>query len=190
MNKVNLIPLIVLLKGYGVERNEVGEYVYVDESEDGQPFITNELVGKINPISKGMKKGARPMNDCSKKICGGTPSDEMDGASSSPKGTSKRRLQDDEIMTSRVGKATGTLKNLVVLVAFSDHVKQQRKVPSQADIDVLMNAEEPDPNLCPTGSLKGVYREISYGQLSIESTVTPWIQLSKSEAWYADGRSG
>jgi hypothetical protein len=167
-----------------VEQTDMGEYVYVDESEDGQAFVTQELLGKVSPISKGMKKGAKTVNGCHKQICGGTP-DDFDGLA---KGGSKRRTQEKQ--TRRAAKTTGTLKNLVVLVYFNDHEAKERTVPSQSDIDVLMNADEPDPKLCPTGSLKGVYREISYGQLAIESTVTPWIPLSKPEAWYADGRSG
>jgi hypothetical protein len=44
--------------------------------------------------------------------------------------------------------------------------------------------------LCPVGSLKSIYKEVSYGELVIESTVTEWFVTEQTEAWYADGDSG
>mmetsp|Transcript_11951 Transcript_11951/g.30318 ORF Transcript_11951/g.30318 Transcript_11951/m.30318 type:complete len:767 (-) Transcript_11951:168-2468(-) len=85
-------------------------------------------------------------------------------------------------------KSIGTLKNLVILLQFKDHKK--RKLPSRQDIDVLMNSEEIDENLAPTGSLKMLYRQHSQGLLTIESEVTDWILLDNTEAYYANGRSG
>jgi M6 family metalloprotease-like protein len=53
-----------------------------------------------------------------------------------------------------------------------------------------MNSEEAHPTLAPTGSLKMVYWENSYGQLTIESTVTDWVQVRNHESYYAAGTSG
>ena len=83
---------------------------------------------------------------------------------------------------------TGTLKNLVILLKFKDHEK--RTVPSKKDIAVLMNSEDVEENLAPTGSLKMIYRNNSYGQLTIESEVTDWITLNNTEKYYAGGESG
>mmetsp|Transcript_56401 Transcript_56401/g.136859 ORF Transcript_56401/g.136859 Transcript_56401/m.136859 type:complete len:850 (+) Transcript_56401:1929-4478(+) len=88
----------------------------------------------------------------------------------------------------RATSTVGTLKNLVILIRFPDH--SSRKLPSVDEVDVLMNNEEIDNVLAPTGSLKMKYWENSYGQLTIESTVNEWIQVSRSEAFYADGLSG
>ena len=85
-------------------------------------------------------------------------------------------------------KSIGTLKNLVILLQFKDHKK--RKLPSRQDIDVLMNSEEIDEKLAPTGSLKMLYRQHSHGLLTIESEVTDWILLDNTEAYYANGQSG
>lgn len=153
--------------------------MYVDESHDGEAYITTERVGQSNPGSKGMKKGAKVPKDCTKKICGHPELDEEYFFEPyAIKGASRRRG----------AQTTGSLKNLVVLIRWKDHDK--RTLPSVTEIDTLMNAEEPDEKLCKTGSLKGVYKEISHGQLTIESTVTPWITVSNTEAWYADGSSG
>ena len=85
-------------------------------------------------------------------------------------------------------KSFGTLKNLVILLQFKDHKK--RKLPSREDIDILMNSEEIDEKLAPTGSLKMLYRQNSYGLLTIESVVTNWIVLDEKEEYYANGQSG
>ena len=172
-----------------VEKNDRGEYVYVDESDDGQPFRTLDLVGRVDPTIQGIKKEAKSPSPCTKRICGETPSEDTVVGTTPP--SNSRALRPAASKNPKPpSKSSGTLKNLVVLLYFNDHAYQNRSVPSQADIEILMNADEPDPILCPTGSLKGVYREISYGQLTIESTVTPWIVLSHSEAWYADNSSG
>eukprot|EP00535_Pseudo-nitzschia_heimii_P006701 CAMPEP_0197180818 /NCGR_PEP_ID=MMETSP1423-20130617/5293_1 /TAXON_ID=476441 /ORGANISM="Pseudo-nitzschia heimii, Strain UNC1101" /LENGTH=686 /DNA_ID=CAMNT_0042630947 /DNA_START=138 /DNA_END=2198 /DNA_ORIENTATION=- len=76
---------------------------------------------------------------------------------------------------------TGTIKNLVVLLQFKDHEQQRRILPSYDDVESLMD------------TLADVYRENSFGKLTIESTVIPeWYTTSHEEAWYAaaDGASG
>ena len=52
-----------------------------------------------------------------------------------------------------------------------------------------MNHEGPH-DLCPTGSVRDVFLENSYGALQIESTVTDWILLNETEAYYSNGVSG
>lgn len=85
-------------------------------------------------------------------------------------------------------KSIGTLKNLVILMKFKDH--KNRILPSKEDIMVLMNSDEVDEELAPTGSLKMLYRDYSYGKLTIESEVTDWIILDNTEEYYADGQAG
>lgn len=63
-------------------------------------------------------------------------------------------------------------------------------MPSKEDIMVLMNSDVVDEELAPTGSLKMLYLAHSYGKLNIESEVTDWILLDKTEAYYADGYAG
>ena len=94
-----------------------------------------------------------------------------------------------EEMQHRRAEANGTLKHLVVLMKFRDHVIQ-RDVPSKQDYDVLFNQEGGDPYIAPTGSVKDVFLANSYGQLSVESTVINWVPLSERESYYADGVYG
>eukprot|EP00993_Chasmostoma_nieuportense_P004016 NODE_46_length_3754_cov_28.788530_g42_i0.p1 GENE.NODE_46_length_3754_cov_28.788530_g42_i0~~NODE_46_length_3754_cov_28.788530_g42_i0.p1 ORF type:complete len:1190 (-),score=215.05 NODE_46_length_3754_cov_28.788530_g42_i0:177-3746(-) len=84
-------------------------------------------------------------------------------------------------------KASGVLKNLVIPLRFSDH--QNRTLPSIADLDILFNSETFHP-LCPTGSVRMVYQELSYGKLTVHSEVQDWIDLKNTEAHYAEKISG
>lgn len=181
-----------------------GSYVYADLS-NGNLSPTEDKVGKVDPKAKGKTKVAhhniKPAEDCFKRICGRVPeastgSRDKEANCHGKKCDHQRNrhlLENDpgpDVHGRRTVATTGTLKNLVVLLYFNDHHEANRKVPSVDDINVLMNSDEPDNNLAPTGSLKGVYRENSYGQLTIESTVTEWFVTEKSEKWYADGVSG
>ncbi|KAG7359169.1 M6 family metalloprotease domain containing protein [Nitzschia inconspicua] len=84
-------------------------------------------------------------------------------------------------------RSIGTLRNLVVLIRWSDH--QNRVLPSKENIDILMNHQGPHP-LCPTGSVRDVYLENSYGALDLQSTVTDWIPINNTESYFANGNSG
>lgn len=85
---------------------------------------------------------------------------------------------------------TGTLKNLVLLMRFQNHAEGVRDLPTREDYDVLFNAIGGDPVLAPTGSIKDIYLENSYGQLTIDSTVIGWLDMPNTEAYYAGGISG
>jgi len=75
-----------------------------------------------------------------------------------------------------------------VLMRFSDH--KDRTLPSEADIDALMNSIGGDPSMAPTGSVRDVYLQSSYNQLTVESTIYPWITLPETEHYYADNKNG
>ena len=51
---------------------------------------------------------------------------------------------------------------------------------TQADFQNVMNQE----NYAGTGSFRDYYLEQSFGQLDIETTVTPWIQLNGAKRYY------
>jgi len=83
---------------------------------------------------------------------------------------------------------SGTLKNLVIPVRFSNHVS--RSLPSRNKLDILMNNEGPDDLVCPTGSVRDVYLESSFNQLDLESTVVVWVTIDYTESYCADGNFG
>jgi len=74
------------------------------------------------------------------------------------------------------------------MIQFSNHAG--RALPSSSDINILFNAPGGDPQLAPTGSVRDVYLQNSYGQMELNSDVSGWITLSKSEQYYANGQSG
>ncbi len=44
--------------------------------------------------------------------------------------------------------------------------------------------------LAPTGSVRDYYTENSYGAMTLQSTVTVWVTLPQTEAYYANGLDG
>ena len=90
--------------------------------------------------------------------------------------------------------ATGSLPNLVIPIRFQDHKIQQennqRILPTREEIDILMNHDGPHPTICPTGSVRDVYHENSYGKLTIKSTVLDWVDVPYNEIDIGDGESG
>lgn len=152
-----------------------GKWFYCKEDADGDLQIqTNLQVGKSNPRVAGLRRGERVSFKKQKEKCGdfcsinrGIPPSHFGGARSS----------------------IGTLKNLVVLMIFIDHQDRDNR-PSEADVEVLMNSDTPHATLCPTGSLKQYFLDVSNNRLSIESTVHAWVYLPNSEAYYANGKRG
>jgi len=93
-----------------------------------------------------------------------------------------RSLRTGELLT------RGTLRNLVVLMKFADH--GDRKLPSVKNFNVLFNKIQGDKTFAPSGSVRDVYRESSYGAVDLLSTVVGWVKLPKKESYYADSTSG
>eukprot|EP00578_Thalassiosira_sp_NH16_P002060 CAMPEP_0181132974 /NCGR_PEP_ID=MMETSP1071-20121207/31284_1 /TAXON_ID=35127 /ORGANISM="Thalassiosira sp., Strain NH16" /LENGTH=1310 /DNA_ID=CAMNT_0023219349 /DNA_START=58 /DNA_END=3990 /DNA_ORIENTATION=+ len=89
---------------------------------------------------------------------------------------------------------TGTFRNLVLLLRFSDHAT--RPLPSRDDVSRLYNSEDShdneddDDDVVPTGSVRQVYLANSHGTFTIDTTVADWITLVHPESYYADGNHG
>jgi hypothetical protein len=141
-------------------------------------------VGNVDPAKKEPKKGLRGETDLQKN---------KEKKRRNIFNNESRMLDDATGLSTidhhhrRAIQTTGTVKNLVIPLKWNDH--NSRPLPSRQDIDVLMNhvgAEE----RCPTGSVKDVFLENSYGKLELESTVVDWVLMPNTEAFYADSRSG
>ncbi len=70
----------------------------------------------------------------------------------------------------------GKHKLLMLLINYND----TQTLYTQADFQNVMNQE----NYAGTGSFRDYYLEQSFGQLDIETTVTPWIQLNGAKRYY------
>lgn len=159
--------------GYTAIKNN-GWYEYAKRGTSGHLNPNGMIVGRDNPQARGLQKHVMPSQavraQSAKNVSGGAIAIAI--ANSVP--------------------PLGTVKNLVVMVRFADHVG--RNLPSTSDVSVLFNSVGGDPTLAPTGSVKDVYYENSYGQMTLNSDVNPgiggWITVSQTEAYYANGQSG
>lgn len=79
---------------------------------------------------------------------------------------------------------TGSLRNIIVLMRFSDHVA--RPLPSKSDYETIANSMTINPSLTPTGSLRKYYLDQSYNKMNITSVVTDWIDVPYTESFAAD----
>jgi hypothetical protein len=91
-----------------------------------------------------------------------------------------------------VGGQPRILKNLVVMFKFNDHTG--RPLPSQKDMDLLMNGSTDDcqgTEVCgSSGSVKTFYEIATHGQLVIESYVADWVTVPYTEKEAADNNFG
>jgi M6 family metalloprotease-like protein len=156
--------------GYTVVRHDK-TYVYATLGAGGRLAPTAHAVGRANPRAVGLgrhvlpPKASRPVSELS-----ALPQEAI--APDAPK----------------AANATGIVKNLVIMMRFADH--QSRPAPSNQNISTIFNAVGGDPNLAPTGSVRDLYRENSYGALTLDSTVVGWVTLPRTESYYAGGASG
>lgn len=156
------------LSGYTVIRNK-GWYEYAQLNPQGRLVPTGLKLGLNNPKAYGLNPGI-------------LPSSEQRAASAKVSATGSGSPSQQSVAPS------GSIRNLVVLIRFSNHVG--RALPSPADVDVLFNAIGGDPVLAPTGSIRDLYLQNSYGQMELNSDVSAWITVSGSEQYYANGESG
>jgi len=82
----------------------------------------------------------------------------------------------------------GKLVNVVIPIQFADH--PDSSLPSIEHIATLFNAVNGHQTICPTGSIRDVFFQSSYGKLTVVSQVVPWIKLSRPQSYYAGGKSG
>jgi M6 family metalloprotease-like protein len=158
--------------GYTVVRSNKREYMYGQRNAQGRVVPTNLRVGRDDPKQAGLGRHIQPSDIIRKQVQVTAPQSPSGGSTAPELGS----------------PVTGTVKNLVVLVRFSDHTT--RPLPSRANVDTLFNALGGDPTLAPTGSVKDYYAENSYGNLTLESTVLDWVTVPQTEAYYANGVSG
>jgi M6 family metalloprotease-like protein len=157
-----------------------GERCFVYASLDGSGALhpTTHCVGSADPSDLGLE----PNPAVRRGLLRGSGDDVRFRAMNAPAQPAGRIAVD----------TMGTVDNLVLLLRFSNHGPggQNRALPSQADFEVIMNQVGGDPVLAPTGSVRDYYLEASYGLLSIDSTVTGWLDVPDSETYYANGNSG
>lgn len=186
--------------GNEVKQNAEKDFVYIEIDSNGVPIETSIKVGEKAPTIKRTSGNKGPIGvspiplvpttkepDCAVDTCGET--DFVGNRRNLGSDPPRRRLATRPPRTHRRAQVTtGLVRNLVVLVRFADHVG--RTLPTPSDIDILMNQPGGDPVLADTGSVWDVFHVNSYGAVDLQSTVLPWVTVSGTEAFYANGVAG
>lgn len=170
-------------KGYTVVDGINGEKYYAEKDElTGNVKASRLKVGKADPRKNGLAPAALPdrtvINGMKRKFLN------VKGRSDCVQGDCTRRLVEEQ--SNRKLTTSGTLQTLLVMMRFKDH--KNRSLPSSDDYDKLLNGG--DVTIAPTGSVRDVYLESSYGKLLINATAYGWVDLPETEAYYADGDYG
>lgn len=94
----------------------------------------------------------------------------------------------------RSSQATTKVKNLVILMRFKDHKNSGRTLPDLADFDQIFNKVgghlDHVRSGVKSGSVRDFYLESSHGKFELNSTIVDWVDMDKTESFYADGDSG
>jgi M6 family metalloprotease-like protein len=154
--------------GFTVIRHQ-GSFVYAQLDGNGALSPTSQRVGKDDPRRSGIKPRTLPSAQVIAQMS------EISMSTPSPEPSPLRA-------------ASGNVKNVVILMRFANHVG--RTLPTVANFNTIFNSVGGDPTLAPSGSVRDVYFENSYGVMTLNSTVFAWVTLPHTEAYYADGASG
>jgi M6 family metalloprotease-like protein len=148
-----------------------GSYVYAKLDPDGLLVPTPLMVGKGDPHSIGLAPGTLPK------------------PSPTAQPTALRNpVPAGAVTPPSLISPAGNVKNVVILMRFANHTG--RTLPTVANFTTIFNAVGGDPTIAPSGSVRDVYYENSFGTMTLNSTVVAWVTLPHTEAYYADGVSG
>jgi M6 family metalloprotease-like protein len=187
----------VTASGYTVSKVH-GNYEYMEFDQTTDTMISSKLVvGKDNPKVTASRASGKMLTTYEHEILrtnAKTKNETLFQRSMAASHTEEinahesPRLQGSHVVRRRMAAVVGKKKNLMIPFRFSDH--SSRIVPTAEDLSVLMNNQGPHSTLCPTGSVRDVFLASSYNQLDLNTTVSPWVTLPNTEAYYADGGSG
>jgi M6 family metalloprotease-like protein len=169
--------------GYSVMQDDQGWWVYA-KKVDGSLVSAGVRVGFGNPKKLGL---ATYLKD--------DPSKRINNLRNDHEAATKEHRNLLQVPSSALCNFQGTasnpcrLKGLVLLIRFADH--NRRVLPAPEEYDILFNHNGPTADgTAPTGSVSDVFRDNSYGSFVLESHVTDWIQVSRTEAQTVDGNNG
>jgi len=145
-------------------------YEYVDTGADGAFYFTELKVGVDDPSAAWIPKHVREQPEIAKA------------------NWAKAKLASIETTALDQGALvhpTGTVKNLVILANFSDTTTTY----TQADFHGLFNTTGYNQHGA-NGSVRDYFFEASYGKLVIDTTVSQWVTLPHTMAYYGANGGG
>lgn len=169
--------------------------VYAKLTDDGQLASSGIVFGsenlkrhknRLHGLAKHIKPSARVRRSQCGPYCESAAFNETIGKPSLP--IDNRRNHEENANRRRLLSTQAKLKNLALLIRFADH--QNRVLPQPEQYNILLNGPAGPGTIAPTGSVNDVFLANSYGTFQLNSTVTPWVTVSRTEAYYADGKSG
>ncbi|MEI6423145.1 MAG: M6 family metalloprotease domain-containing protein, partial [Lentisphaerota bacterium] len=190
--------------GYVVQRDKRdGNWKYASPKTDtaGFDIIDGAEVGIADPAVLKLKKHNLPRRELLREHilrvkmepAPSNPSTVNPDAAPSPAGVEEGLTEPPPQGVPVSG--TKTIKNIVILAAFSDHWTGSNnsvnttytRIPSEYTNLFDQVGYTTDGAI---GSVKDYYKEVSYNKLTVDSVVTNWIQLPQNQAYYgADGTS-
>lgn len=171
------------VQGFTVVRDAVKQYVYAGLDAAGRLAPTGMRVGSVNPKAAGLSQGVLP----ARAVLESYRSENLQRVPSMLGGAGGAQLSSPP--PPALVQPQGTVKNLVVLCKFADHVFGTHTRP-EGDYDTLFNTVGGHATIAPTGSVKDYYAEASYGTMDLASTVVAWVTLPQNESYYSDGKDG
>jgi M6 family metalloprotease-like protein len=161
--------------GYPVIQDADGWWKYAQIDAQGVLRATSARMGTVSPAALGLNH-AHPVPE-PRPETGASPTG-RDGA-----------LLAKPVARQATPRANGTVKNLVVLLLFSDHtVAKNGRLPSA--FDSLYNGVNASGVNAPSGSVRDFYFQASYGTMTLQSTVLAWVTLPHTEAYYSGNQYG
>lgn len=174
-------------------------YSYATLGDDGHLAASANLVGSVDPVELGIQPRILPDEGATTTIIRNQAQGletighhHEEGHDHGPQGAQGAAGAQGAQGAGSSGPqgiaAIGNVRNLVILLRFSNHTG--RALQTQAQWNTIFNQVGGDPTLAPSGSVRDVYFENSYGGLTIQSTVVGWIDLPETEQFYANNNSG
>jgi M6 family metalloprotease-like protein len=182
-------------KGYTVIQDEQGWYVYAQKTSDGNLISAGTRVGHVNPKKMGLAPQLLHDHAFAEQVDADMllQDDDPLGVHHHGRRSHHRSLgvRPEVSLCTHVGTALNPcyLKQLALLVRFHDH--QDRELPSPEEIDILFNHNGPTgTGTASTGSISDLYRANSFDTFVMDTHVTPWMDISITEAYASDGQQG
>lgn len=191
--------------GFAVVKDETdGYWKYAVPAAGRAKFlpIAGARVNSVDPTRLGLSRRALPDADAlqnaireGQRAVQGVPAEAVAPAAGS---SSSEAVQPTNPPPSNIPvSGVRTVRNIVILASFADHwntaagtVLSSYGRVSVSEYYNLFN-EVGHSSDGAVGSVRDYYKEVSYGKLTIESTVTPWVKLPQNESYYgADSADG
>lgn len=193
--------------GYAVMKDSAdGFWKFARPASDRAAFVALPAarVGSVDPETHGVRKNALPDRIFLRKqvherqrTIRGEPVELALPAAADGGATSTTAEPPPEQPPARIPvSGTKTIRNIVILASFSDHwdagsgtVLSSKGRVSVGEYSNLFNEVNHAADGA-VGSVQDYYKEVSYGKLTVDSAVTPWVVLPQNEAYYGANVSG